>query len=292
MFRHVPWTHTPRDRAARIMGNVWLHLHPVLVRPRAVAWTYTWALGGLTFLLFLIVTVSGVILMFYYPPAFLQTMAAHQDIRYWVPFALFNRNIHAWAAEGMMLGAILHMVRVFMTGAYKKPREFNWGVGVTLLFLTGFLILSGKMIPWERLPVWASAPRGADLAGTTLLIEGNGFYKTIDDMRRANDCRYALFGGILVGPRSLLLFYVLRCVVLPLAFGFLVMLHFWRIRKDSFSAAPHRSDEAKLETWPHLVRREYLVAKLCLLAVLCLGFWGPVPEASNSLHAPWWIVWV
>lgn len=292
MFRRVPWTDTPRDRAARIFGNVWLHLHPVLIRPRAVAWTYTWGLGGLTFLLALVLTFTGVVLMFYYPPAFVTGFDASQDLRYWASFARFNSNVHAWAAEGMMLAAILHMARVFMTGAYKKPREFNWGVGVALLLLTGLLILTGKMIPWERLPIWKSSPRGGDLAGANLLVEGDGFYKTIDDMKNANDFRHALFGGLLVGPRALVTFYVLHCVALPFVFFCLVMVHFWRIRKDTFSAAPYAGGEEKLETWPHLIRREYLAAKVCLLALLVFGLRGPVPEASNSLHIPWWGVWI
>lgn len=287
-FRRAYWTDTPRDRADRIAGNVWLHLHPVFVRPRALEWAYTFGLGGISFLCFLVLTFTGIILMIYFPPAVLGPPGPSQDAAYWTGFAKFNSNVHAWAAEGLMLCAILHMLRVFLTAAYKKPRQFNWCVGVVLLFLAFFLILSGKMIPWEFLSVWGRRPEGLDPSGTLILVLGDDFYKSIADMAAAKDFRYAFFGDWLAGERALVFFYVLHCVALPLLFGIFLIVHFWRIRKDGFSAAPYREDEEKLDVWPHLVKREYLAAKVCLAALAVLGLWGPVPEASNELHVPWW----
>ena len=118
------------------MNNVFLHIHPVRVRQHAVKFAYTFCLGGLSFFLFLVLTVTGVFLMFFYVPS---STSAYNDIlriQAEVPFGLLTRNIHRWAAHLMVFFVFLHMMRVFYHGAYKPPREFNWVVGVVLLFLT------------------------------------------------------------------------------------------------------------------------------------------------------------
>src|SRR5438552_7448940 len=138
MFRGGLWKDTPRDRANHIIGNVWLHLHPVRIRKRALDWTFTWGLGGISFMLYLILTVTGVLLMFYYRPTVGLAYRDIKDLQFAVTLGQFMRNAHRWAAQAMVVFVILHMVRVFLTGSYKKPREFNWGVGVQLLTLTLF----------------------------------------------------------------------------------------------------------------------------------------------------------
>src|SRR2546429_226208 len=115
-----------------MMGNVFLHLHPVKVSRQAMKITYTWCMGGITFFLFLLLTITGVFLMFYYIP---DTHAAYQNIQQLssaVSFGNLVRNMHRWAAHLMVVSVTLHMIRVFYHGAYKPPREFNWVVGVGL----------------------------------------------------------------------------------------------------------------------------------------------------------------
>src|SRR6267154_6906860 len=129
IWRGGVWKDTPRDRASHIIGNVWLHLHPVKVRPRALKWTYTWGLGGISFLLFLILTVTGVLLMFYYRPTVDLAYRDMKDLEYAVSLGSFLRAMHRWSAHAMVLIVILHMIRVFLTGSYKTPREFNWVIG-------------------------------------------------------------------------------------------------------------------------------------------------------------------
>jgi quinol-cytochrome oxidoreductase complex cytochrome b subunit len=155
MFRGGTWKDTSRDRAQHILGNVWLHLHPARIRSRAVKTSYTWGLGGLSFFLFLILTVTGIVLMFYYRPSVDLAYQDMKDLEFVVSFGRFIRNMHRWAAHTMVLIVILHMVRVFLTGAYKTPREFNWGVGVVLLVLTLFLSFTGYLLPWDQLAIWA-----------------------------------------------------------------------------------------------------------------------------------------
>ena len=118
------------------MNNVFLHLHPVRVRQHAVKFAYTFCLGGLSFFLFLVLTVTGVYLMFFTSR---RTRTAYTDIlniQSSVAFGLLTRNVHRWGAHLMVFFVFLHMMRVFYHGAYKPPREFNWVVGVLLLLMT------------------------------------------------------------------------------------------------------------------------------------------------------------
>src|SRR5919107_3630974 len=146
---------TPRNQALVVLGNVYLHLHPVRLRRHALAIPYTFCLGGLSFFMFLLLTVTGVMLMFYYIPS---TTAAHQnmlDLQSSVTLGTMLRNMHRYSAHAMVIVVFLHMCRVFYTGSYKPPREFNWVIGVILLFLTFLLSFTGYLLPWDQLAYWA-----------------------------------------------------------------------------------------------------------------------------------------
>jgi len=122
VFRHgLPLTDKIAARTA--LTNFVLHIHPVRVRRSWIRMSYTLCLGGLSFFLFIVLTVTGLYLMFYYVPA---TQHAYQDMRdlqFVVTFGGLIRNMHRWAAHAMVITVWLHMARVFLTGAYKKPRE-------------------------------------------------------------------------------------------------------------------------------------------------------------------------
>ena len=125
LFRQ-PYPTTSRTRALAVMNNVFLHLHPVRVKRHAVRYTYTFCLGGISFFLFLALTVTGLYLMFFYVPSISRAYQDIQAIEASVAFGAFVRNMHRWAAHLMVLTVFLHMIRVFYHGAYKPPREFNW----------------------------------------------------------------------------------------------------------------------------------------------------------------------
>ena len=135
IFRHKH-DETPRSRALGVLSNVFLHLHPAKINRDAVAYNYTWGMGGMTFYVYITLVFTGTLLMFYYHPS---KVVAFRDILYLendVPFGKLLRNMHRWGAHLMVIMVELHMFRVFLTGSYKKPREFNWVVGVLLLVLT------------------------------------------------------------------------------------------------------------------------------------------------------------
>lgn len=297
VFRGGVWKDTPRDRAGHIVGNVWLHLHPVKVRPRALKWTYTWGLGGIAFALYLLLTLSGVALMFYYRPAVGLAYRDIKDLQFAVTLGRFLRNCHRWAAQAMVLAVIAHMVRVFLTGAYKKPREFNWAVGVLLLTLTMFLSFTGYLLPWDQLAIWAVTV-GTNMAGATPFLGNEGPFGSLMGMHINNDVRFNLLGGTMVGANTLLRFYVMHCVAVPLVVGILLILHFWRVRKDSFSAAPYQADEQKVDVWPNLIKREYIAAAGVVLFIMVWAILQNAPLESianpnvtpNPEKAPWYFV--
>lgn len=297
VFRGGVWKDTPRDRAGHIIGNVWLHLHPVKVRPRALEWLYTWGMGGISFALYLILTLTGVALMFYYRPTIGLAYRDIKDLEFAVTLGMFLRNAHRWAAQAMVVAVIAHMVRVFLTGAYKKPREFNWAIGVLLLTLTLFLSFTGYLLPWDQLAIWAVTV-GTNMAGATPVLGNEGPLGSLVGMRINNDVRFTLLGGTMVGENTLLRFYVMHCVAVPLVVGILLILHFWRIRKDSFSAAPYQANEEKVDVWPHLVKREYIAAAATVLFIMVWSILQNAPlEAianpnvtTNPSKAPWYFV--
>jgi quinol-cytochrome oxidoreductase complex cytochrome b subunit len=241
IFRHG-YPDTPRNRTLAVLSNTFLHLHPVKVRRSGIRLSYTWCMGGLTFFLFLVETITGLLLMFYYRPT---AEYAYQDIlgiREHVALGVM-REMHRWAAHMMVITVWLHMYRVFLTGSYKPPREFNWNVGVILLVLTLLLSFTGYLLPWDQLAVWAITV-GSNMARATPLLghEGPGAsllaFGGLNFVHAGDDARFGLLGGRFVGEGALLRFYVLHCVGLPLAAATLMAIHFWRVRKDGGISGP------------------------------------------------------
>jgi quinol-cytochrome oxidoreductase complex cytochrome b subunit len=236
VFRHG-YADTPRNRVLQVSANVWLHLHPSKVRRHGIRYRHTWCAGGLTFLLYLVTVVTGVILMFYYRPT---QEFAYYDIKYLdfdIPFGILMRNMHRWAAHGMIIFIWLHMFRVFMTGSYKPPREFNWVVGVNLLVLTMLMSFTGYLLPWDQLAIWAVTV-GTNMARATPLIGHEGPFGPELGMSPRYDIRALLLGGSIVGPPALMRFYVLHCIFIPIVVSILMILHFWRVRKDGGISGP------------------------------------------------------
>jgi quinol-cytochrome oxidoreductase complex cytochrome b subunit len=241
LFRHK-YPDNARDQALAVLSNVFLHLHPIKVRKSGVRMSYTWCMGGITFFLFLVETITGVLLMFYYRPTVEFAFNDIKALREHVPLGIM-RELHRWGAHAMVISVWLHMLRVFLTGSYKPPREFNWNVGVILLVLTLLLSFTGYLLPWDQLAIWAITV-GTNMARATPLMghEGPGaafiMLGDVPLVTAGSDVRFALLGGKTVGANALLRFYVLHCVAIPLAAGVLIAIHFWRVRKDGGISGP------------------------------------------------------
>src|ERR671922_1382613 len=235
VFRHgVPSTN--RNRILVVMSNVFLHLHPVKIRKSGIRLKFTWCMGGLTFFLFLVETFTGLLLMFYYRPTVAYAYMDLVRLAEQVPLGIM-RELHRWGAHAMVITVWLHMLRVFLTGSYKPPREFNWVVGVLLLTLTLLLSFTGYLLPWDQLAMWAVTV-GTNMARATPLLGHEGPFAEAIGVDPRYDARAFLLGGRIVGSATLLRFYVLHCIFLPLFAGALMMVHFWRVRKDGGISGP------------------------------------------------------
>jgi quinol-cytochrome oxidoreductase complex cytochrome b subunit len=226
VFRN-PLPSSDLGRASTSFTNFFLHIHPVKVHRNSLRATFTWGLGLISFFLFTILVVTGILLMFYYVPSTTQAYDRMLDLRGTVAFGVFLRNMHRWSAHGMVAVVFLHMCRVFLTGSYKPPREFNWVLGVLLFLVTLFLSFTGYLLPWDQLAFWAITV-GTSIAGYAPLV--------------GKQMKFLLLGDTTVGQEALLRFYVLHVAVLPVVMSLLVAIHFWRIRKDGGLSRPAEED--------------------------------------------------
>src|ERR1700716_1366938 len=227
----------PRNRSLAVLSNVFLHLHPAKINRDAVRYQYSWGMGGITFYLFIVLTFTGVLLMFYYHPSKVQ---AFRDILYLendVPFGKLLRNMHRWAAHLMIIAVWLHMFRVFLTGSYKRPREFNWCIGVLLMVLTLLLSFTGYLLPDDQLGFWAVTV-GTNMAPATPLLGNDGPFGSMLGMTPYNDVRFGLLGGSIVDANALLRSYIWHCIGIPIVASVLMIVHFWRVRKDGGISGP------------------------------------------------------
>src|SRR5213075_1816216 len=235
IFRH-PMPLDRRNRIVVMLTNFFLHLHPVSVKKQGIALSYTWCMGGITFFLFLVETVTGVLLMFYYRPtlefAFNDILALRD-----VTTLGIMREVHRWAAHAMVITVWLHMYRVFLTGSYKPPREFNWVIGVLLLVLTLLLSFTGYLLPDDQLGFWAVTV-GTNMARATPGLGHEGPFGSLMGMTPYNDIRFGLLGGSIVDASALLRSYIWHCIGIPIVASVLMIVHFWRVRKDGGISGP------------------------------------------------------
>lgn len=231
LFKSIYRTPYPTDRRSRtmvVLESLALHLHPVRIPKRGTRVSYTWGLGGLTTWTFVILTITGVFLMWYYIPSTQDAYDTIVKLETSVTFGQIMRNMHRWAAHAMVIFVILHMTRVFYTGSYKPPRDFNWVIGVTLFLTTVLLSFTGYLLPWDQLAYWAITV-GTQMGGSSPLI--------------GKQVRLALLGGFEIGQQTLIRWYTLHVIFLPLAAILLMSMHFWRVRKDGNISTPIYDDE-------------------------------------------------
>lgn len=325
IFRHR-FPKDELDRMSVMMSNFFLHILPARVHVNDIRLTYTWGLGFVSAFLFLILIITGVLLEFYYVPDVHRAYQDMQDLRHVVSFGVILRNMHRWSAHGMVAVVFLHMVRVFYTGSYKSPREFNWVLGVFLWLLTLFLSFTGYLLPWDQLAFWAIT------VGTSIA----GYPPWLGD-----STRFLLVGGNTVGQGALIRFYVLHVSVLPLLATLLIVFHLWRIRKDGGLSRPSEEEgsssasapalevlpdsfrpgssksyalmevvrgrspmvgaqapERTIPSWPHLVFRLVLLFQVVFIVVGLISYFVDAPlgfpanpaKPENPAKAPWYFL--
>ena len=317
-----------RGRSQAVFSNLFLHIHSVKTHKNSLKPSFTLGLGLLAAACLAILTVTGILLMVYYKPTTELAYSSIKDIHFVVPSGRMIRNLHRWAAHGMVLAVFLHMARVFYTASYRRPREFNWFLGIALLGLTLGLSFTGYLLPWDQLAYWAttigvniaSSPRElTDALGITQHFDPGGLTKQL------------LLGANTVGGEALIRFHLLHVMVLPLLLFAVLGVHFWRIRKDGGMSRPASSDppeeseffpkndtktyglmavvrgkspavgrspENTVNSWPHLFTAEMAVFMIAtaILLILSLTLDAPLKEAANAAipenpaKAPWYFL--
>ena len=258
--------------AERIPVDLETLRHP-LAEPVPVHLHRWWfALGSTPLLLFLIQVATGILLTFYYVPSPERALDSVRMITEQVPFGWWIRGIHHWGASLMILTVWLHMIRVFVTGVYRRPREINWIIGAGLLLSTMAFGFTGYALIYDQLSYWATTV-GTNLIGTVPLI--------------GNYMLAFLRGGRTVTANTLTRFFTLHIGILPTAMILLLGVHILLLRLHGV-ARLDPEDERTTPFFPDhvllsLVIGFYLVLLLSALAVL---FPPPVGDLANPAVTP------
>jgi quinol-cytochrome oxidoreductase complex cytochrome b subunit len=278
-----------QERYRRYLNTFILHFRPRNVPEPTLRFTLTWGLGGMAFVLVTLLIGTGLLLKFFYLPF---PEKAYESVLYLqnaVLFGRFIRNIHHWSANLLLVVVFLHFMRVFFTGAFHPPRQFNWVIGLGLFFAVLLSNFTGYLLPWDQLSFWAVTIS----VGMLEYIPFAGLW-----------LRELIQGGTEVGPGTLSNFYAIHTAVLPLFLIFFLLFHFWRVRKAGGVVVPRAPDQEidnrveTVPTIPNLLLREMAVA-LALIAfilVISILFNAPLENKANPglspnpTKAPWYFM--
>jgi quinol-cytochrome oxidoreductase complex cytochrome b subunit len=325
------WSLKPRsDRESgdAVVANFLLHWFPAKAFKASLDWTYSFWLGTITSALFLLLILSGLPLLFLYVPSVERAYSSVKDIEYVITFGSWIRSVHRLSAHLMVAAVFLHLVRVFLTGAYKngtgrgQRRQWNWVIGVGMLLATLFHSFTGYLLPWDQLAYWAVTV-GTNIASSIPFV--------------GPTVRELLIGGRTIDQPTLIRFYVLHVVFLPGLLAALFVYHMWRVRKDGGLARADReallrekveAPSARTKTYtllgiargtaptirsttleaphltvnavPDLVRRAAIavLGTIAAISILSTLVRSPLEEAANALvtpnpaKAPWYFLWL
>jgi len=276
-----------RERYRSFFNSLVLHFRPRTVRERTLRFTLTWGLGGMAVVLVCMLFATGLMLKFVYQPVPDRAYESIIHLQNNVLFGQLIRNIHHWSAYTLLIIVFLHFLRVFFTGAFYPPRQFNWIIGLAMFLAVLTSNITGYLLPWDQLSFWAITI----CTGMLEYIPGIGEW--LQGLVR---------GGSDIGPATLSIFFAIHTAVIPTCLLVLMPFHFWRVRKAGGLVIPRRPDEEessedeKAPTIPNLILREVVVA-LVLIAVIMvisvlfnasLGAKANPGLSPNPTKAPWY----
>ncbi len=280
---------TERDRRKTILDFFVLHMRPVRVRRKTLAYTHTFGLGGSSLVLISLMIGTGVLLMLGYEPS---PERAYQSVIAFGEETVFGglvRNIHHWSANLLVAVVLLHMLRVFFTGGFHGPRRFNWVIGLALFAAILASNFTGYLLPWDQLAYWAVTI----CTGMLGYVPGIGGW--LQGVAR---------GGEEIGSATLVIFYTFHTTLLPVGLVLLMGFHFWRVRKAGGVVDPRPADDVENEepdyvsTLPELLLRELAAAAALIAGVMVMSVLVNAPLAAaanpgmstNPAKAPWYFV--
>jgi len=245
-FRHDKPS-SDRARSQVVFSNVFLHIISTRIHRYSLRKTFTFGLGVISAFSFIILTITGILLMVYYKPSVDLAYNSIKDIQFIVPGGRFIRNVHRWSTNIMIVSVFLHMTRVFYTAAYKHTRKFNWVLGIVLLVFTLMMSFTGYLLPWDQLAYWAVTIATNIAASTTELTDA---FNITAYFNPGAVIKVLLLGSEDIGQDALTRFYWLHCIILPVGLTAFLAAHIWRVRKDGGLARPTNIKEEELKGTP------------------------------------------
>jgi quinol-cytochrome oxidoreductase complex cytochrome b subunit len=289
----------PNPRLTPHADGFWLHMRPSYFHKDMTGLYPTFRLGWLSTYFVVFETITGMLLMLWYTPspeiAYENMLAIMSN----VPLGQLMRDLHRLGAEAMVLIVWLHMLRTFLTGSYKKPRQFTWFSGVILLFATMFLSFSGYLLPWDQLALWAVTIGASMIEATPPPIVG----QTLNLLFR---------GGPDIAANGLLRFYLLHVLAVPALLFVFTGVHYYKVIIHGHSLPPQKENigedtakrvplDKRVYYIPDILTSEimWVAVTTFVMVVLCIWFYhAPLENHADSqvtplgTTAPWYFLWI
>lgn len=281
----------PNPRMRVHSNSFWYHIRPRAVPEEATAWWYTVGMGWFSFYFFVLETITGIILMIYYIPSVFQAYDTMLQIMGDVPLGYLMRNLHRLGGHFMVGAVFLHMIRTYVTASYKAPRQFAWFTGVVLLLFTLVLSFSGYLLPWDQLAYWA-VTIGSSMADSAPLI--------------GNAANLITRGAPDIGQGTLIRFYLLHVLLLPLLTIAIISMHYYSVRKQEISPYYELFENKKPSKRKVPFLPDQVFYEIALIALVTFGFivvnqyfWTAKLEnhadplvTPQHTKAPWYFLWL
>jgi len=289
----------PNPRLTPHADGFFLHIRPSFYHEAVTGIYPTFRLGWLSTYFFILEIITGLFLMIFYTPS---PDAAYQnmlEIMGNVPMGQFMRDLHRLGAEAMVLFVTLHMLRTFVTGSYKRPRQFTWATGGILFQLTLFLSFSGYLLPWDQLAFWA-------------VTIGTSMAEAAPPEVVGTNINLLLRGSPDIGAGGLLRFYLLHVFAVPLLTVIFLFVHYYKVTLHALSLPPGLEavgeDTAKRvpkekRTYfiPDVLTTELMWVSMVSFIMVVMVTWFFHAALENHadpqvtpLHttAPWYFLWI
>jgi len=299
VMRGDPPTEKPNPRYKVHTTSFLFHIRPRYYELGSTIFTHTFRLGFFTAFFFFVELFTGLILMVYYTPSPEKAYSSILNLLSNVPYGQMLRDIHRLGAEAMVIFTVLHMLRTYLTGSYKKERSFTWLTGLALLGITMFLSFSGYLLPWDQLAYWAVTV-GTSMAEAAPLV--------------GNQLNLLMRGAPDIAANGLLRFYLLHVVLLPLAAILVISIHYYKVSREHGISLPAHIEEGnvspevkktakqRIDFIPDLLTHEVFLVSIGLLAlalgVTVFNYHAPLETIANpqvtpfDTKAPWYFWWL
>jgi len=296
-LRGEPASRRPNPRLQPHSDGFWLHMRPGYFHADMTGVYPTFRLGWLSTYFVIFETITGLLMMLWYTPSPEIAYSNMLEILNNVPLGQLTRDLHRLGAEAMVIIVALHMMRTWVTGSFKKPRQFTWFTGLLLLVFTGLLSFTGYLLPWDQLALWAvtigaSMVEASPIAGAELNL--------------------LVRGAPELGANGLLRFYLAHVLLLPLLLFVFTFVHYYKVIIHGHSLPP-KSENIGEDTAKRvpLDKRVYYIPDILtnelmwigvttfVMVVLCIWFYhAPLENHADPQNtplgttAPWYFLWV